>query len=74
MTREQRLLDIYTGAAIALLFLTATANALWTAIFAVALVGAGLVVFPTQRPRIITVGLVGAAAGLIVAVVVRVFA
>ena len=71
MTKEQRLLNIYTAAAIALLFLVSTANALWVAIFATGLVITGLVVFPTQRERIVIVALIGAATGLVTAALVR---
>jgi hypothetical protein len=73
MTRERRLLDIYTGAAIAILFLVSTVNAAWLVIFALGLVAAGLVVFPAHRERIATVALIGAATGLVVAAIVRVF-
>ena len=74
MTREQRLLEIYTGAAMAILFLISTMNAAWLAVFALGLVAAGLVVFPTERERIVTVAIIGAATGLVVAALVRVFA
>ena len=74
MTKDQRLLDIYTGAAIALLFLVSTVNATWVAVFALGLVAAGLIVFPAQRQRIVTVAAIGAAAGLVVAALVRIFA
>jgi hypothetical protein len=50
MTKEKRLLDIYAGAAIALLLLTSTASAPWMAALALALIVAGLVLFPTE-PR-----------------------
>ena len=73
MTKEKRLLNIYTTAAIALLFLVSTANAVWVAIFALALVVAGLVVFPAQRERIAAVALIGAATGLLTAALVRLF-
>lgn len=71
MTKEQRLLDIYTAAAIALLFLVSTVNAAWVAVFAGSLVVAGLVVFPAQRSRILIVAIVGASTGLVVAALVR---
>jgi hypothetical protein len=73
MTKEQRLINIYTTAAIALLFLVSTVNATWVAIFAIGLLVAGLVVFPTQRERIVAVGLIGAATGLLTAALVRFF-
>ena len=72
--KDQRLLDIYTAAAIALLFLVSTANAAWVAALALALLAAGLFVFPAQRSRVVIVGAVGAVAGLAVAVLVRIFA
>ena len=74
MTREQRLIDIYTAAAFAILFLVSTANGAWLAFFALALLAAGLVVFPTQRVRVVTVAAVGAAIGLVVAAMTRFFA
>lgn len=74
MTKDRRLLDIYTGAAIAILLLVSTAHAAWLAAFALALLAAGLFMFPTQRERIVTVALIGAATGLVVAVLVRAFA
>jgi hypothetical protein len=73
MTKERRLLDIYTCAAIAILFLVSTANAAWVALFALALVAAGLFVFPAQRGRIVTVALIGASSGLLIAALVRIF-
>jgi hypothetical protein len=73
MTKDRRLLDIYTGAAIAILFLVSTAHAAWVAVFALGLLAAGLFVFPAHRERIVTVALIGAATGLVVAVLVRVF-
>lgn len=74
VTKEQRLLNIYTGAAIAILFLVSTAHAAWLALFALALVAAGVFVFPAQRGRIVTVAIIGAATGLVVAAIVRVLA
>ena len=74
MIKEQRLLDIYTAAAIALLFLVSTANAAWVAAFALALLAAGLFIFPAQRSRVVIVGAVGAGVGLVVAALVRLFA
>jgi hypothetical protein len=73
MTKERRLLDIYTSAAIAILFLVSTVNAAWVAVFALALVAAALVVFPGHRERIVTVALIGASSGLVIAALVRVF-
>lgn len=73
MTKDQRLLNIYTTGAIALLFLVSTAHAAWVAMFALALLVAGLVVFPGQRERIVAVGLIGAATGLLTAALVRFF-
>lgn len=74
MTRDQRLLDIYTGAAIAILLLVSTAHAAWLVAFALALLAAALFVFPAHRARIVTVGFIGAATGLVVAALVRLFA
>ncbi|HYU82318.1 MAG TPA: hypothetical protein VFA31_06225 [Candidatus Polarisedimenticolia bacterium] len=74
MTKGRRLPDIYTGAAIAILLLVSTANAAWLAMFALALLAAGLVVFPGDRKRIVTVALLGAATAVVVAALVRVFA
>lgn len=71
--REKRLIDIYTAGAIALLFLVSTANAAWVAAFALALLAAGLFVFPAQRSRVVIVGTIGAITGLAVAVLVRIF-
>lgn len=72
MTKDQRLLDIYTGAAIAILLLVSTAHAAWLVAFALALLATGLVVFPAHRERIVIIALIGAATGLLVAVLVRV--
>ena len=74
MTRERRLLDIYAAAAIALLFLVSTVNAVWLVAFAVALATSAVILFPAERPRIIAVTLTGAATGLVVAALVRLFA
>lgn len=74
MTKERRLLDIYAAAAIALLFLVSTVNAIWLVAFAAALAASALVLFPTERVRIIVVTLTGAASGLVVAALVRLFA
>ena len=74
MTKDRRLLDIYTGAAIAILFLVSTAHAAWLAVFALGLLAAGLVVFPAHRERIVIIAFIGAATGLLVAVFVRAFA
>jgi len=73
MTKEQRLLDIYTAAAFAILFLVSTANGAWVAFLALALLAVGLVVFPTQRARVVAVAAVGATVGLVVAVLTRLF-
>ena len=75
MTRQQRqLFDIYAAAAIALLFLVSTVNAIWIVAFAMALAASALVVVPTERSRIIAVTLTGAATGLVVAALVRLLA
>lgn len=73
MTKEGRLLDVYTAAALAILFLVSTANGAWTAVLALGLLASALVVLPRHRARIVVIGATGAAVGLLTAVLVRVF-
>lgn len=74
MTKQQRLFDIYTGTAIAILLLMSSTNATWMAISSIGLLVAGLVVFPAERQRIAVVGVIGALTAVMVAALVRFFA